>query len=92
MGVSARVSVLVYNTQLLSPAELPNSILELAQPKWKGKVGIAPSETDFWPIVSSVARAKGDAATLAWLEGLKANPGNGAAIPDNEILRLHISG
>src|SRR5271154_7200577 len=31
VGVSGRVSVLVYNTHLLSAASLPNSILELAE-------------------------------------------------------------
>ena len=45
-------------------------------PQWKGKIELAPAETDFWPIVSSVDRAKGDAATLKWLEGLKANAGS----------------
>jgi iron(III) transport system substrate-binding protein len=43
VGVSARASVLVYNTSLAKPSELPSSILELAQPRWKGKVGFAPS-------------------------------------------------
>ena len=62
MGVSGRVSVLVYNTRLLSPASLPNSILELAEPRWKGKVGIAPSETDFQPLITSITKFYGAAA------------------------------
>src|SRR5580704_8004378 len=36
VGVSARVSVLVYNTSEISASQLPDSILELAKPKWKG--------------------------------------------------------
>jgi iron(III) transport system substrate-binding protein len=91
VGVSARVSVLVYNPSKLTPAELPTSVLDLADPKWKGKIEIAPSETDFWPIVVSVARAKGQAAALAWLKGLKANAGNGDDIPDNETLTSDVS-
>ena len=55
VGVSARVSMLVYNTDDLKPADLPTSIFDLADPKWKGKLDIAPSETDFQPIVTSVA-------------------------------------
>src|SRR5271157_5510916 len=43
VGVSARVSALVYNTSEISASQLPSSILELAQPKWKGKLGFAPS-------------------------------------------------
>src|ERR1700733_11000423 len=51
VGVSARISVLVYDPAKISAAQLPRSVLDLAQPQWKGKIEIAPSETDFWPIV-----------------------------------------
>jgi len=91
VGVSARVSVLVFNPSRLNSSQLPSSVLDLAEPQWKGKLEIAPSETDFWPIVSSVARSKGDAAALAWLEALKANAGSGDEVPDNETLTSDIS-
>lgn len=91
VGISARVSALVYNTGKLSPSELPTSVLQLADPKWKGKIEIAPSETDFWPIVSSVARSYGDAKALAWLEGIKANAGGNDNVPDNETLTSDVS-
>jgi iron(III) transport system substrate-binding protein len=91
VGVSARISVMVYNPSKISASQLPTSVLGLADPQWKGKIEIAPSETDFWPIVSSVARAKGDAAALAWLKGLKANAGNGDDVPDNETLTSDVS-
>ena len=73
VGVSARVSVMVYNTSLLSPSELPTSVMDLADPKWKGKLAIAGSETDFQPIVTSIAQTHGDAGALRWLEAVKAN-------------------
>ena len=85
VGVSARVSVLIYNTRLLSPSQLPTSVLQLADPKWKGKLALAPSETDFQPIVTSVARTYGDAAAVRWLDGLKANAGS-HTYPDNETV------
>jgi iron(III) transport system substrate-binding protein len=91
VGVSARISVLVYNTSKLSASQLPKSVLELADPRWKGKIEIAPSETDFWPIVSSVAHADGHAAALAWLKGLKANAGENDDVPDNETLTSDVS-
>jgi iron(III) transport system substrate-binding protein len=91
VGVSARVSVMVYNPSKISASQLPTSVLDLADPKWKGKIEIAPSETDFWPIVSSIARSKGQATALAWLEGLKANAGNGDAVPDNETITSDVS-
>jgi iron(III) transport system substrate-binding protein len=81
VGVSARVSALVYNTSKVKPGELPGSILELAQPQWKGRVGFAPSETDFQPLVSSIVKLKGTAAAESWLKGLASN---GTTYPDNE--------
>ncbi len=91
VGVSARISVMVYNPSKINASQLPTSVLQLADPEWKNKIEIAPSETDFWPIVSSIARVKGHATALAWLEGLKANAGNGAAIPDNETITSDVS-
>jgi iron(III) transport system substrate-binding protein len=85
VGVSARVSSIVYNTKSLTASELPKSVLDLAEPKWKGKIEIAPSETDFWPVVSSVEDTYGHARALAWLKGLKANAGANV-VPDNETI------
>jgi iron(III) transport system substrate-binding protein len=85
VGVSARVSVLVYNTRLLSPGQLPTSVMQLADPRWSGKLALAPGETDFQPIVTSVARRYGEAAALRWLQALKSNAGN-HIYPDNETV------
>jgi iron(III) transport system substrate-binding protein len=84
-GVSARVSVIVYNTSLLKRSQLPTSAMQLAKPRWSGKIAIAGGETDFQPIVTSVARTYGSAAALRWLEGLKANAG-GHQYPSNETV------
>jgi iron(III) transport system substrate-binding protein len=88
VGVSARVSVLVYNTSLVKPAELPSSILELALPKWKGKVGFAPSETDFQPLITSITKLDGVAVAEKWLKGLQAN---GKVYPDNETVVAQVN-
>ena len=85
VGVSARVSVMVYNTALLKPSQLPTSAMQLAQPKWKGKIALAGGETDFQPIVTSVARTYGNAAALRWLNALKANA-TSHLYPDNETI------
>jgi iron(III) transport system substrate-binding protein len=85
VGVSGRVSVLVYNTKLLSRSALPTSILELASPRYRGKVAIAPGETDFQPLVTSVLHAYGERRTLSWLEGLKENAGS-HLYPDSETV------
>ncbi|SRR5579875_175386 len=85
VGVSARVSVLVYNPTLIKPADLPTSVLQLAQPRYRGLVALAPGETDFQPIVTAVLKAEGRAATVRWLEGLKANAA-GHIYPDDETI------
>ncbi|HEY1832035.1 MAG TPA: extracellular solute-binding protein [Acidimicrobiales bacterium] len=84
-GVSARVSVMVYNTSLLKASQLPTSAMQLADPQWKGKIAIAGGETDFQPIVTSVARTYGTAAALKWLDALKTNAGS-HQYPDNETI------
>jgi iron(III) transport system substrate-binding protein len=73
VGFAGRSTVLAWNTQQLKPADLPTSILGLANPKWKGKVGFSPSGADFQAIVSAVLKQEGEAKTEAWLKGLKAN-------------------
>lgn len=90
IGVSARVSVLVYNTDRLRPADLPKSVLGLADPKWRGKLDIAPSETDFAPLVTSVAADIGDDGAVRWLRALKANAG-AHVDPDNETLVANVN-
>ena len=85
IGVSARVSMLVYNTDALTKAALPTSIMDLADPKWNGKLALAPGETDFQPIVTAIVKDKGQAAALAWLKGVKKN-GSSHDYPDNETI------
>jgi iron(III) transport system substrate-binding protein len=85
-GVSERVSVLVYNPTKISQDQLPKSVMDMADPKYKGQFELAPGEADFGPIVASVAAAKGDDATVSWLKAIKDNAGSGANIPDYETL------
>ena len=40
-GFSARMRVIAYNTRLVKPEEAPQSVLDLADPKWRGQVAIA---------------------------------------------------
>jgi iron(III) transport system substrate-binding protein len=85
LGVSARVSVLIYNPALISASRLPRSVLALADPEYKGKLAFAAGETDFQPIVTSVARTYGQATALRWLAGIKANASS-HVYPDNETI------
>jgi iron(III) transport system substrate-binding protein len=85
LGVSARVSVLIYNPSLIKPSELPAHVAELADPKYKGRLAFAAGETDFQPVVTSYARTYGEAAALKWLEAIKENAGT-HIYPDNETI------
>jgi iron(III) transport system substrate-binding protein len=82
VGVSARAVAFATNNSVAA-SSLPASVMDLAGPAWKGKLGIAPSETDFSPIITAIIRDKGTDAAKAWLEGLKAN---GKIFEDNETL------
>jgi iron(III) transport system substrate-binding protein len=85
VGVSARVGVIIYNPSKISASRLPTSVTQLADATYKGKLAIAPSETDFQPIVAAVNQAKGADAAVAWLKGVNANAG-GRVYPDNETV------
>lgn len=73
MGFTARSTVLVYNTDAVDEADLPRSLLDLADPEWKGRVSFSPTGADFQAIVSAVLQLKGEQATKTWLDGIKAN-------------------
>src|SRR5262245_11154651 len=72
-GFVARSTVLVYNKDEITPSQLPTSLMDLADPKWKGKISFSPTGADFQAIVAAMIDLKGEAATKAWLEGIKAN-------------------
>ena len=80
VGVLARENVLAYNKDMVKEADLPQSLLDLAKPEWKGKVAIAPTDADFLPLVGAVVALKGRPVALEWLKGLREN----AAIFDDD--------
>jgi iron(III) transport system substrate-binding protein len=90
VGVSARTSVIVYNPALIKASQLPTQISQFADPKYKGKLALAPQETDFQPIVIAYEQAYGKAATLKWLAALKANSAD-HVYPDNETIASEVN-
>jgi iron(III) transport system substrate-binding protein len=71
--VALRISGLVYDPARIPKASLPRSILDLAQPEWQGKVAIAPTDSDFPPLVGAVIATYGIGAAEHWLAGLRHN-------------------
>lgn len=73
VGLSGRVRVLVYDRAEHDPADLPDSVFQLTEPRYRGKVGIAPTNASFQDFVSAMRTLRGDAATRQWLEAMAAN-------------------
>ena len=90
VGVSARVSVLIYNPSLISAGQLPTRVSQLADPQYNGKLAVAPGETDFQPIVTAFQRAYGTPATLTWLKKIAANAA-GHIYPGNETIANEVN-
>ena len=73
VGLSGRARVVVYNTEVLDPADLPDSILEFTDPKWRGRVAWAPTNGSFQAWVTALRVSEGEDGARAWLEGMRAN-------------------
>ena len=73
-GFAARCRILIYNTDMLSKEQLPQSIFELTEPRWKGKVAFA------YPLFGTTATHcaalvadMGEATAMKYFEALKGN-------------------
>jgi iron(III) transport system substrate-binding protein len=73
-GFAGRARVLIVNTNLVSESERPRSIYDLANPKWRGKVGIArPVAGTTASHVACLFAALGEAKAKEYLLSLRAN-------------------
>jgi iron(III) transport system substrate-binding protein len=72
-GITGRSRNLVINTDLLDPADLPASVLDLVDPRWAGLIGWAPTNGSFQAFVTAMRLLEGEGVTRAWLEGMLAN-------------------
>ncbi len=73
VGLSGRVRVLVYNSNTVTPAELPDSVFELNGGRYEDRVGIAPNNPSFIDFVTALRALVGDDRTREFLEGLRDN-------------------
>jgi iron(III) transport system substrate-binding protein len=63
VGISGRARVVVYNTQQLSEADLPDDIWDFTDPKWNGRMAMVTAMQVLW----------GEEKTKQWLLGIQAN-------------------
>ncbi|MEI2420283.1 extracellular solute-binding protein, partial [Arthrospira platensis SPKY2] len=54
VGLTGRARTAVYNTDRLTEADLPESILDFTDPKWKGRIGYAPTNASFQDHVTAM--------------------------------------
>jgi len=73
IGVTGRARVIVANSAKVADAEVPTSVFDLTQPRWKGKVGIAPTNGSFESFVTAMRVQVGEDRTRTFLDDLKAN-------------------
>jgi iron(III) transport system substrate-binding protein len=63
--------------------ELPDSLLDLAEPEWAGRVAFSPTGADFQAIVSAVVATEGEERAREWIEGLAEN---GTVLENNLVV------
>jgi len=81
-GISGRARVIIYNKNLVKDSDIPNSIFDLTEAKWKGKIAIAGTRertTLAW--LSALVEVMGEAKAKAYIDKLLEN--GMKVLPDN---------
>lgn len=74
IALTRRARVIMYNSDLVSPDELPSSIFDLTDPKWQGQVAAAGSTNGSMQAqIAAMRQLIGEEATEEWLRGLIEN-------------------
>ncbi len=73
VGITGRSRSIVFSPARAPKASLPDSILGLTDPKWKGRIGWAPANASFQSFVAAMRVTEGDEATKKWVAGMAAN-------------------
>ena len=81
VGLSGRARTVVYKTGRLTENDLPVSISGFTDPKWKGRIGWAPTNATFQTMITAMRVLWGEDRTREWLQGIQAN--NPKVYPSN---------
>jgi iron(III) transport system substrate-binding protein len=72
--LTRRARVILYNTELVSPDELPASIFDLVDPKWKGQIAMAGSTNGSMQAqIATMRHLLGEEVSETWLRDLRNN-------------------
>lgn len=85
VGITGRARVATYNTDAVTPDELPETLFGFVDPEWHGRVGFAPTNASFQAHLTSIRVLEGDEAARDFVQGLLDNgarqyDGNSAAV------------
>ena len=73
-AVTLRARAIMYNSNLVHPEEAPQSMFDLVDPRWRGRIVMADSNNGpMQAHVAAMLTLHGEATTRAWLAGLVAN-------------------
>jgi iron(III) transport system substrate-binding protein len=70
IGVTGRVRVLAYSTERVSADELPDSIFDITDEQYRGRVGYAPTNGSFQAFVTAMRVSEGEDVARQWMEDL----------------------
>lgn len=73
VGITGRQRVLVYNVDQVDPAELPSSIFELTDEKYRGRIGIPATNGSFQDWFTVFRAQEGEDVAIEWLDAMVAN-------------------
>ena len=73
VATSGRARVIAYAPEHVKAEELPNSIFDLTDAEWKGRVGWAPQNASFQAFITAMRVLEGEEKAEEWLRGMKAN-------------------
>lgn len=86
VGVSGRARIVAYDEGELDEQELPQSILDYADPEWDGgRIGWAPTNASLQSFVTALRVIEGEDVARDWLEGIVAN--DAVEYPNNPAVR-----
>ena len=73
VGITGRARVVVYGTDALTEDDLPDDLWGFTEPRWKGRVGWAPTNGSFQAMVTALRVGWGEERAEQWLRAMLDN-------------------